>query len=222
MATEQRTLSSVSTSVLSTNKVLKNTYILLSVTLLFSAATAWLAKSMGMPFIHPLITLGIFFGLIFGLSRLQNSVWSLPLVFILTGFLGATLGPILNVYMSSASGESVVMMALGGTGAIFLGLSGYVLTTRKDFSFMGGFLVVGALVAMLAMLANLFFQVPAVSLTISAVVILLMSGFILFDTSRIIHGGETNYVMATVSLYLSIYNIFVSLLQLLGFFSREE
>jgi modulator of FtsH protease len=142
-------------------------------------------------------------------------------VFAITGLLGVGLGPMLSYYLATPNGGSLVMQALGGTGIVFFGLSGYALTTRKDFSYLGGFLVVGLIVALLAMIANIFLQVPALQLTISAAVILIMSGFILFDTSRIINGGETNYVMATVGLYLSLYNIFVHLLHLLSAFGDD-
>lgn len=139
----------------------------------------------------------------------------------MTGFMGYTLGPILSAYLSLPNGNAIVMQAMGGTAAIFLGLSGYALTTRKDFSFMGGFLMVGILVAFLAGLGAIFFSIPALSLAVSAAFVLLMSGFILYETSSIIHGGETNYIMATVSLFVSIYNLFTSLLHLLGVFSNE-
>jgi modulator of FtsH protease len=143
-------------------------------------------------------------------------------VFALTGFMGLTLGPIISAYLSLPNGSQIVMTAMGGTGVIFLGLSGYALTTRKDFSFMGGFLMVGILVAFLAGIASLFFSMPGLSLAVSAMFVLLMSGLILYETSQIVHGGETNYIMATVTLYVSIYNLFTSLLHLLGAFGGEE
>ena len=208
--------------VLSTNKVLRNTYALLSMTLLFSALTAGVAvvsNALPLPWF---IVLAGYFGLFFLTARLSNSAWGLAAVFALTGFMGYTLGPILNLYLALPNGPQVVMTALGGTGAIFLGLSAYALVTRKDFSFMGGFLMVGMLVVVLAMLANLFLAIPALTMTLSAVVILLMAGFILYDTSRIINGGETNYIMATVALYVDIYNLFINLLQLLGIFSGDD
>ncbi len=209
-------------SELTTNKVLRNTYALLSMTLLFSGLMAAVAMAVNAPPLGMLLTLGGFFGLFFLTGALRNSVWGLASVFALTGFMGWTLGPLLNAYIGSfANGGELVMMAMGGTGVIFLGLSAYALTTRKDFSFMGGFLMVGILLAVVAMLANVFLQIPALSLALSSVVILIMSGFILYDTSRIIHGGETNYIMATVSLYVSIYIIFVYLLALLGIFGGD-
>jgi modulator of FtsH protease len=204
-----------------TNKVLRNTYALLSLTLLFSAFTAGVAVVTNAPPLGFLITLVGYFGLFFLTAKLQNSAWGVVSVFALTGFLGYTLGPMLSFYLQMPNGSQLVMTALGGTGVIFLGLSGYVLASRKDFTFLGGFLMVGMLVAFLAIIANLFLGIPALSLALSAVIILIMSGFILYETSQIINGGETNYIMATVSLYLSIYNIFVNLLMLLGIFGDE-
>ncbi|ANQ84050.1 Bax inhibitor-1/YccA family protein [Azoarcus olearius] len=208
-------------STLSTNKVIRNTYMLLSMTLAFSALTAGVSLSLGLP--HPgiLITLVGYFGLLFLTTKFRNSGLGVLFVFALTGFMGYTLGPILSYYLALPNGSQVVMQAMGGTAAIFLGLSAYALTTRKDFSFMGGFLMVGILVAFLAGLGAVFFEMPGLSLAVSAMFVLLMSGLILFETSNIIHGGETNYVMATVSLYVSIYNLFTSLLHLLGFASND-
>ncbi len=210
------------TASLAANRVIRNTYMLLSLTLAFAALTAGLSMALKLP--HPgiLITLIAFFGLLFGIHRMRNSGWAVALVFILTGFMGYTLGPIISHYLSLPNGGQTVMMAMGGTAAIFLGLSGYALTTQKDFSFMGGFLMVGILLAFLAGLAAIFFEIPALSLTVSAVFVLLMSGLILFETSNIIHGGETNYVMATVSLFVSIFNLFTSLLHLLGFANGSD
>jgi modulator of FtsH protease len=208
-------------SVLSTNKVIRNTYTLLSMTLLFSALTAGIAVVTNMPFINPIITLVGYFGLLFLTTRFRNSGLGLLFVFALTGFMGLTLGPIVSAYLHMPNGGQIVMTAMGGTGVIFLGLSGYALTTRKDFSFIGGFLMVGILVAFLAGLASIFLTLPGLSLAVSAMFILLMSGMILYETSQIIHGGETNYIMATVSLYIAIYNLFLSLLQLLGVMSDE-
>jgi modulator of FtsH protease len=208
-------------SVLSTNKVIRNTYTLLSMTLLFSALTAGIAVMTNMPFINPIITLVGYFGLLFLTTRFRNSALGLLFVFALTGFMGLTLGPIISAYLHLPNGGQIVMTAMGGTGVIFLGLSGYALTTRKDFSFIGGFLMVGILVAFLASIASLFLAMPGLSLAVSAMFILLMSGLILYQTSEIIHGGETNYIMATVTLYIAIYNLFLSLLQLLGVMGDE-
>lgn len=209
-------------SAFATNKLLRNTYTLLAATLLFSAVTAGIAMATGAAPMHWGITLIGYFGLFFLTNALRNSAWGLLSIFALTGFMGYTLGPILNLYLHLPNGHETVMLALGGTGAIFLGLSGYALTTRQDFSFIGGFLMVGILVAFLAGLGALFFQIPALSLAVSAMFILLMSGYILFQTSLLVNGGETNYIMATVSLYIAIYNLFLSLLQLLGIFGGDD
>lgn len=216
------TASRSQTSTLATNKVIRNTYTLLSMTLLFSALTAGVSMTLNLP--HPglLLTLAGYFGLLFATTRFRNSGLGLVFVFALTGFMGYTLGPILAAYMSMANGGQVVMTAMGATGAIFLGLSGYALGSRKDFSFMGGFLVVGILVAFLAGLGALLLEMPALSLAVSSMFVLLMAGLILYETSNIIHGGETNYVMATVTLYVSIFNLFTSLLHLLGFMGGRE
>lgn len=209
--------------ILEVNKVLRSTYALLSMTLLFSAAAAGLSMSLDLPPFSPIITMVGYFGLLFLTSRLSNSVWGIVSVFALTGFVGLTLGPILNFYIHSLNnGGQLVMIALGGTGLIFLGLSAYALTSRKDFSFMGGMLMAGILVAFLASLAGLFIPMPGLQIAVSAMLILLMSGMILFQTSEIIHGGETNYILATVTLYVSIFNLFLSLLQLLGIFSGDD
>lgn len=209
------------TAVASTNKVVKNTYMLLSMTLAFAALTAGLSMSMNLPHPGVIITLVGYFGLLFLTSKFRDSGLGLLFVFALTGFMGYTLGPILNLYLALPNGEQVVMMAMGGTAAIFLGLSAYAMTTRKDFSFMGGFLMVGILVAFLAGLGAIFFELPGLSLAVSAMFVLLMSGLILYETSNIIHGGETNYIMATVTLFVSIFNLFTSLLHLLGFASND-
>jgi modulator of FtsH protease len=209
-------------SVLATNKVIRNTYTLLSMTLLFSALCAGAAVVMNMPPLGIIITLVGYFGLLFLTSKFRNSGLGLLFVFALTGFMGLTLGPIINAYLSLPNGNQIVMTAMGGTGVIFLGLSGYALTTRKDFSFIGGFLMVGILVAFLAGIASLFLSMPGLSLAVSAMFVLLMSGLILFETSRLVHGHETNYILATVSLYVAIYNLFTSLLHLLGAFAGED
>ena len=210
-------------STLATNKLIRNTYTLLSMTLLFSALTAGMSVMLKLP--HPglLITLAGYFGLLFLTSALRNSAWGLASIFALTGFMGLTLGPMISAYLTMFSnGGQLVMTAMGGTGAIFLGLSGYALSTRKDFSFMGGFIMVGVLVAFLAGIGAAIFGIPALSLAVSAMFILLMSGFILYQTSEMVHGAETNYIMATVSLYVSIYNLFTSLLHLLGAFAGDD
>lgn len=210
------------TATLATNKVIRNTYMLLSMALLFSALTAGVSMALNLP--HPglLLTLGGYFGLLFLTTRFRDSVLGLAFVFALTGFMGYTLGPILKAYLAMPNGGQVVMTAMGATGAIFVGLSGYALTTRKDFSFMGGFLMAGILVAFLAGLGAIFFEIPALSLAVSSMFVLLMAGLILYQTSNIIHGGETNYIMATVTLFVAIFNLFTSLLHLLGFMNGEE
>jgi modulator of FtsH protease len=210
-------------SILATNKLLRNTYMLLSMTLLFSAMTAGASMAFDLPHPGMIVTLVGYFGLLFLTTKFRNSALGLVCVFALTGFMGLTLGPILTMYIKAFSnGHELIMTALGGTGVIFLGLSGYALTTRKDFSFMGGFLMVGILVAFLAGIGAVVFSMPALSLAVSAMFILLMSGMILFQTSALVNGGEDNYIMATVSLYVSIYNLFLSLLQILGVFGGDE
>ena len=198
------------------NKVLRNTYMLLGLTLLFSAVTAGVAMALQISQMTALVLSLVGFGLLFVVNKTADSGKGIVAVFAFTGVLGAALGPMLNHYLGMANGPSLIMQALGGTAIVFFSLSAYVLTTRKDFSFMGGFLMVGLIVAVVASIALIFFNAPAASMALSALIVLLMSGFILFDTSRIIHGGETNYIRATVALYLDIYNLFTALLHLLG------
>jgi len=208
-------------SVLSTNKVIRSTYQLLSMTLIFSAFMAYLSIAMnasqGMGLVATIVGIVMLW---FVLPRTANSASGIPVIFAITGLLGFGIGPMVAFYLSV--NPSIVMTALGGTGIIFLGLSGYALTTRKDFSFMGGFLMVGMLVIIGASLLNIFLGIPALSLTVSAGVIMIMSGFILYETSSIIHGGETNYIMATASLFLSILNLFSALLHLLGALGGDD
>lgn len=218
-----RTITGTTGVVLETNKVLRQTYTLLAATLLFSGVLAAISMAVKPPAFTGLICSLAAMALIwFVLPRTANSASGLGVVFGITGLLGFGLGPLLSQYVGLPNGSQVIMTAMGGTGVIFLGLSAYAVTTKRDFSFMGGMLVVGILLALVAMVANIFLAIPALSLTISAVMVLLMSGFILYDTGRIVNGGETNYVMATVSIYLSIYNLFVSLLQLLGVMGNDE
>ena len=202
-------------AILQTNKLIKNTYILLSMTLIFSAITAFLSvalqASFGTAFVATLVGIGLLW---FVLPRTANSATGIPVIFGITGLLGFGLGPIIGYYL--AVNPSIVMTALGGTGAIFLGLSGYALTTRKDFSFMGGFLMVGLLVVIGAMILNIFLAMPALFLAVNAAIVMIMSGLILFQTSSLIRGGETNYIMATAGLFLSILNMFTALLHLFG------
>jgi modulator of FtsH protease len=211
------------TSVIATNKLIRNTYTLLAMTLLFSAMTAGLSMAVGAPYLGVLPTLIGYFGLLYLTTRLRNSAWGIAAVFALTGFMGFTLGPILSMYLTAfQNGAQLVMLAMGGTGAIFLGLSAYTLQTRSNFSYMGGFLTAGVLVAFFAGLGAIFFQVPALMIAVSAMFVLLMAGMILYQTSELVHGGETNYILATVGLYVSIYNLFTSLLQLLGVFGGDD
>lgn len=210
-------------SAFATNKILRNTYMLLSLTLLFSGLTAGLSMFLNMPPMTYLISvIGGMLIAMFILPRFAQSVAGIGIVFLITGLLGFGLGPMLTMYASLPNGGNIITLSLAGTGTIFMGLSIYALATRKDFSFLGGFLMVGFLLVLLAALANIFLQIPAMSLAISAVVILIMSGFILYDTSRIIHGGETNYVLATIGLYMTIFNIFISLLQILGIMGNDD
>jgi len=204
------------------HRVLRNTYALLSTTLLFSAAVAGAAVAFGLPAPGIILTLIVYFGLLFGIHKLKNSGMAVGLVFALTGFMGWTLGPLLTRTLALPAGGQVVMLALGATGAVFLALSAYATTTRRDLSWMGGLLFAGMIVAVLAGLAAIFFQIPALALTVSAVVALLSAGLILYETKQIVDGGETNYVLATVSLFVSIFNLFTSLLQLFGFANSDD
>ena len=207
-------------AILQTNKVIRNTYILLSMTLVFSAAMAFVGVvsgvGQGIALIATIAAIGMLW---FVLPRTANSAAGIPVIFGITGLLGFGLGPVLNYYLSV--NPSIVMTALGGTGVIFLGLSGYALTTRKDFSFLGGFVMVGMLVVLGAALLNIFMGIPALHLAVSAAVIMIMSAFILWETSTLIHDGEANYIMATAGLFLSILNIFQALIHLLGAFSDD-
>ncbi|WMW80548.1 Bax inhibitor-1/YccA family protein [Undibacterium cyanobacteriorum] len=203
------------------HKVLRNTYMLLSMTLLFSALTAGISVAFALPSMGIIVTLVGYFALLFLTTKLRNSAWGIVSVFALTGFMGLTLGPIITRYLGMPGGGAIVMNAMALTAVIFMGLSAYVLISKRDFSFMSGFLMVGVLVAFVAGLGAIFFEIPALSIAVSAAFVLLMSGMILYETSNIIHGGETNYIMATVSLYVSIFNLFTSLLQLLGFIDNE-
>ncbi|MDG1732864.1 MAG: Bax inhibitor-1/YccA family protein [Thalassotalea sp.] len=209
-------------SAIEINKVLRNTYMLLSMTLAFSAVTAGISMAMGLPHGAALIMMLVSFGLLFVVHKQADKANGIYWIFAFTGLMGASLGPMLNAYASMPGGGALIMQALGGTALIFFALSAYALTSKKDFSFMGGFLMVGLIVAVIASIANIFLGIPALSLAVSAAIIMVMSGLILFDTSRIIHGGETNYIRATVSLYLNIYNIFVHLLHLLAVLSGND
>ena len=198
-------------------RVLRNTYALLAMTLLFSAGVAVATLALRLPAPGLILTLVGYFGLLFAVHKLQNSGWALAAIFALTGFMGYTLGPLLTHSLALPGGAQTVSLALAATGATFLALSGYVLLSRRDFSFMGGFLFVGMVIALIAGIAAVFLQMPALGLAVSSMVALLSAGLILFETSRIVNGGETNYVMATVGLYVSVFNLFTSLLSLFGF-----
>ena len=213
-------------SVLETNKVIRNTYLLLAMTMVVSTITAGVSMMLQMPFFVYLGSIILSFIMLFVLNKKQNSAAALPLVFFFTGLMGFGLGPILNQYLAMANGGQIIMTALGMTALTFFGLSGYVLTTKKDFSFMGGFLAAGMMVALIAMVALFVLpmfgvQLGALHLAFSALIVLLMAGMILFDTSNIVNGVYTNYIMATVSLYLNIYNLFIHLLSLVGFLSDD-
>jgi modulator of FtsH protease len=215
-------ISTTSAGALSTNKVLRNTYLLLGATLAFSALTAGLSMALNLP--HPgiIITLVGYFGLLFATSKTQDSAWGLFWVFALTGFMGITLGPIVSMYLKFLpNGQQVVTTALGVTAVTFVGLSAYAVKSGRDFSFLGGFLTVGILGAFVLGLVALFFQLPALSLAVSGMFVLAMGGMILYETSNIIRGGQTNYIAATVTLYVAIYNLFTSLLHLLGVMSDD-
>lgn len=207
-------------SAVSVNKVIKNTYMLLALTLAFSAFTAYLSRNSGP--LNIWLMLGGTYGLLFLTQVLANSVWGLAAVFGFTGFLGYSIGPLLNMIMRTANGNELVMQALGGTAIIFLALSGYALVSRKNFAFLQGFLFAGSIVLILAMVAGIFLHMPALYLAINAGFMLFASAMILFETSAIIHGGERNYIRATVSLFVSIYNLFMSLLNLLMSFSGNN
>jgi modulator of FtsH protease len=210
------------TAVAASNRVIRNTYMLLSMTLLFSGIMAAISVTFKLP--HPglIISLAGYFGLLFLTYKCRNSGWGLLSVFALTGFLGFTSGPLISSYLGLANGGMIVTQAMLATGAIFISLSLYALTSKRDFSFMGGFLMVGIIVAFLAGIGAALFSIPALSLAVSAMFVLLMSGLILYETSNIIRGGETNYIMATTSLFVAIFNLFTSLLQLLGFANSDE
>jgi len=222
MAIDMRSVSAAELSVLETNKVLKNTYLLLSATLGFSALTALFSMSLNIGGMMPLIMMvGAMVLGIFVLPKTANSAAGIGVIFLITGMLGFAIGPMLNMYLGLSNGSQVVLTALGGTAAIFVGLSAYAVNSKKDFSFMGGMLIAGMITVFVLMIANLFLQMPGFQLIISGAVIMLMSGFILMDTSRIVLGGETNYILATFGMYLSIFNIFIHLLAILGIMSDD-
>ena len=203
-------------------RVLRNTYALLAMTLLFSAGVATASVAWTLPAPGLVLTLVGYFGLLFAIHRLRNSALALPAVFALTGFMGYTLGPLLSQVLAMPGGTQVVALAFGATAATFLGLSAFALLTRRDFGFLGGFLFAGMIVALVAALAAAFLELATLAIVVAAAVALLSAGLILHETSRIVNGGETNYVLATVGLYVSIFNLFVSLLSLLGLGGSDD
>ncbi len=219
---EQVVISQSRRAGLANSRIISNTYLLLTLTLLTSTITAAVAMNIGARPVNWLLMLAIFIGMPFVINRFRNSVWGLVLTFAFTAFMGYVLGPILSLYLSLSNGPQIVMMSFGTTAAVFVGLSAYTLATRKDFSYMRSFLFTGLIVLLVAIIANLFLAIPLLSLTISSVAVFIMSGLILYDTSRMIHGGETNYVMMTVSLYANIYVLFVHLLNLFSFMHGNE
>lgn len=210
-------------SAIQANKVLRNTYLLLSMTLFFSAIVAYVAVQMNVGVLSPWLFLGVMLGMSFAINALRNSPFGILMVFAFTGFIGLYVGPIVNAVSASFSnGTEMVTLALGGTGVIFLAMSGIALTTKRDFSGLSKFLFVGILVAFVAMIGNLFLNIPALGLAISAVFMVLSSGIILWQTQQIVRGGETNYITATVTIFVSLYNIFMSLLHILMAFMGED
>jgi modulator of FtsH protease len=203
-------------------KVLRNTYALLSMTLIFSAVMAMASMAFNVPHFG-LWTLLVYFGLLFFVEKTKDSAMGLVAVFALTGFMGVTLGPILSFYLTQLqNGGELIAMAMGTTGLIFLTMSGWVLSTGKDLSGWGKTLMVGILMAFVLSLGAYFFEIPALALAVSGMFIILMSGLIAYQTSAILHGGETNYISATVTLYVAIYNLFLSLLQIFGVMGGDE
>ncbi|RJS95007.1 Bax inhibitor-1/YccA family protein [Salinisphaera sp. Q1T1-3] len=224
MSVEQTTTyTSRAQTALATNNVLRNTYMLLSATLLFSAVVAGFTAALHLPYPGLIITLVGYFGLLFAVNATANSGWGLVSIFALTGFMGYTLGPIIDMYLQQFSnGAQLVTMAMGGTGAIFIGLSAFTLMSGRRFNQWAGMLTVGILVAFVMSIIAVVFSIPALSLAVSLMFVLLMSGLIVYQTGEIIHGGETNYILATVTLFVTIYNLFLSLLQLLGVFGGDD
>ncbi len=221
MQEHNTTLQHAGVSEAEVSKLFRNTYSLLALTLAFSAVVAFVSMSLNLPYPGIIITLVGFYGLLFLTTKLRNSGWGLVSTFAFTGFLGYTLGPILNAYLSLPNGGQLLAMALGMTALVFFGLSAYAILSRKDFSFLSGFIMAGCIVLMCAVVASFFIQMSGLQLAISAGFVLFSSAVILYQTSAIIHGGEDNYIMATITLFVSIYNLFLSLLQLLGIFSDD-
>ena len=225
---QYQTATPIGTIATEQNKVLRNTYMMLSLTMIPTVIGAFIGMSMNFsfmaasPIMSSLLMFGAMMGMMFAVSALRNSIWGIAALFGFTLLAGVLLGPILQVALHLKNGAQLIGMAAGGTGIIFFSLATIATVTKKDFSFMGKFLFIGLILLIVASLANLFFQIPALSLTISAIGVLIFSAYILYDVSRIVNGGETNYVMATLGLFLSIYNLFISLLQLLMAFGGER
>ena len=208
-------------SLLSTHKVLRNTYFLLGLTMAFSAVVAYISMSLNLPYPNLIVLLVGFYGLLFVTNRLANSAWGVLAAFAFTGFMGYTIGPILNMYVARGM-EDLIMLAFAGTAIVFFACSAYVLTTKKDMSFLSTAIFSLFIVLLLGIVASFFFQIPALAVGISALFVVFSTMTILYETSNIIHGGETNYIRATVSIYVSIYNLFISLLRLLSIFSSDD
>ena len=208
-------------SLLSTHKVLRNTYFLLGLTMAFSAVVAYISMSLNLPYPNLIVLLVGFYGLLFVTNRLANSAWGILAAFAFTGFMGYTIGPILNMYVARGM-EDLIMLAFAGTAIVFFSCSAYVLTTKKDMSFLSTAIFSLFIVLLLGIVASFFFQIPALAVGISALFVIFSTMTILYETSNIIHGGETNYIRATVSIYVSIYNLFISLLRLLSIFSSDD
>jgi len=223
-----QTINQVGTFSTEQNKVLRNTYMMLALTMIPTVIGAFVGTSMNFgfmaqsPIMSSLLMFGAMIGMMFAVTALRNSIWGVAALLGFTFVAGVFLGPILQVALHLRNGAQLIGMAAGGTGIIFFSLATIATVTKKDFSFMGKFLFIGLILLIVASLANLFFQVPAMSLTISAIAVLIFSAYILYDVSRIVHGGETNYVMATLGLFLSIYNLFIHLLSLLMAFAGER
>jgi modulator of FtsH protease len=225
---QYQTATQIGTLSVEQNKVLRNTYMMLALTMIPTVIGALVGMSIDFsfmaasPIMGSLLMFGAMIGMMFAVNALRNSIWGVVALLGFTFVAGVFLGPILQAALHFSNGAELVAMAAGGTGIIFFSLATIATVTKKDFSFMGKFLFIGLILLIVASLANLFFQIPVLSLTISAVAVLLFSAYILYDVSRIVHGGETNYVMATLGLFLNIYNLFISLLHLLMAFSGER
>ena len=219
---EERVINATTAQPAGINKVLRQTYMLLGMTLAFSATMTAVAVSVGATPINWIVSMVVMFGLLFAVQAKRNSAMALPLVFAFTGWMGWSLGPMVAFVLGSAGGMGILFNATAGTAITFFALSAYAITSGRDFTFMRGFLMTGLIVCLLAIVAGFFFQVPGLQLAISGALILLAAGFILFDTSNIVRGGETNYVMATVSLYINIYMLFSNLLTIMGVMGSDD